>query len=184
MSGESCQMVKSKRRWVQFSLMSLFVVITVLSVGPLWWLRTQMEGELQTEGLILLPLGGSRETLFFSCAKASDTNSLANSFDREAFLESVMQRLEGTAMTTPIAFYHGTDENVLFVGYDFDQWGRRHLELPSCRYVFDVNDPAAQERNVAIHQAVIDAGRSYAADHSSVVKFEHLPGMGIGRIVR
>ena len=66
----------ANRRWFQFSLTSLFVVITIaaLSVGLLSWLRSQMQGELQ-----LIDMGtGPRTILFFHCANAQDASDLAD----------------------------------------------------------------------------------------------------------
>ena len=172
-------MATLKRRWYQFSLRSLFVVITVLSVGPLpavWWLRTQMEGELLTEQEADIDVGtGPMPTLCFSCATAEDASDLAEQFDKEAFYASVQKSLPEADKDTPLSIYYGRYGDFVFITYDFNRWGRYRLELPSCRYRFDLSDPVADKRNADSRQSVIDVGRSYAASHSKVVKFEHSP---------
>jgi hypothetical protein len=163
-------MTDKPRRRFQFSLRTLLVVITVLS-GGLWWLSSQMAGELQRESEIsgAQIQTGALPTLSFSCATARDATSLAERFDKTAFLKF------GVQMRNPIFLDHGTFGNVFFVKYDFDEWGRYRLVLPYFRYEFDANDPVARERNGVVHRAMAEAGRRYASGHARVKKYEHFP---------
>lgn len=149
-------MATPKRRRFQFSLMSLFVVITIaaLSVGLLSWLRLQFEGELNEFDL----RSGPAKMLLFHCANTRDANELADNFDNEVFLAIVRESLGTEVKDTPLALYRGTTDNGFFVQCEFTHWGK-----------------LGDKRNPDIHQAIDNAGRSYAANHSSVVKFEHSP---------
>lgn len=144
------------KRGFQFSLKSLFVVMTItaLSVGLLLWLRSQMTGNLQT-----IDIGtGPMKVLFFHCANSQDANELADHFDNKVFLASVRTSLAAEVKDTPIAFYTGTIDNGFFIKCDFSSSGN-----------------FVDKRNGDIGLAIDNAGRSYAASHSTVVKFEHIP---------
>ncbi len=145
-----------KRRRFQFSLMSLFVVITItaLCVGLLSWLRSQMEGGLETIDIST----GPGKTLIFQCANPEEASELAGQFDNEAFLASVRKSLAADVTDTDFALYQGKIDNGFFIKCDFLRLGK-----------------FADKRNTDIHQAIDNAGREYAASHPTVVKFHHSP---------
>lgn len=146
---------KPKRRWYQFSLRTLFVVTTIigLGVGLLAWLHSQMTAELDVDVST-----GPGKVLFFHCANVQEAGELGDHFDNEAFLASVRNSLGANTKDTSFSFYPGTAGSGFFIKCDFSRWGEKD-----------------DKRNADVSQAIDSAGRSYAASHATVVKFEHSP---------
>lgn len=129
---------QSRRRF-QFSLIGVFVVIALICVGPLWWLRSQMEGRLELGDIDIGT--GPGATLAFQCSTTSDAGSFANDFEEQAFRELFQNALSEKDKDTPLGVYRGTEGDCFFIKCDFTRWGRNRLHFPSFRYYSDVNDP-------------------------------------------
>jgi hypothetical protein len=166
----------------QYGLRSLLLVSAVIAAVS-GVVGTQVRGRLQTEvdppfvtDLSWSPVDRpSLGTLWFECVTEGDARRLAAQFDPQQFCSHVgailgRQVPAANGVLKNFLVNAGQDGKLLFIKYDFAQWGRYRLDLRQMAYVLDRSDSDAHSRNDAIHRAFYQAGEALAKSNPAITR--------------